>query len=147
MIVQQIGLAALFYFLVVSLFRIAGKRFAGQTTTFDLIILISLGVALQQVTLLDGTLNAMIFVATVFLLHWAVAKLCQKSQRIRYLVRGRPCSLIKNGHVLYSSLRAENMTFDELQAGLRKLGIDDVSKVQVAHLEETGQVSAIRMNA
>lgn len=141
---QQVLSAAVFYILVVALFRVAGKRFAGQTTTFDLVILISLGVALQQVTLMEGPVNAGIFVATVFSLHIGLGKLCANSKFMRHLIRGKPCCLIENGEICYANMRSENMTMDELQAGLRKLGIEDISQVQVAHLEETGQISAIR---
>lgn len=142
---DQVALAAIFYLAVVGLFRIAGKRFAGQTTTFDLVILISLSVAIQQATLKEGTLPAIIFVLTVFILHLVLAHLSARYSKLRYFLRGRPCSLVENGEILYAELRREHMSVDELLAGLRKMGIDDVSKCQSAHLEETGQISAVRM--
>lgn len=145
MLLQQVGLALLFYALVIGMFRLAGKRLAGQTTTFDLLILISLTVALQQVTLLDGMAPAFVFVATVFAAHLGTSKLCAQSQAIRHFIRGKPCDLIRDGEILYSSLRSENMTLEELKAGLRKLGINDIAKVQSAFLEETGHISAIEM--
>ncbi len=145
MILEQIALAATFYIAVVGLFRIAGKRFAGQTTTFDLVILISLSVAIQQATLKEGTLPAVVFVLTVFFLHLGLAHISAQNTKIRYLLRGKPCPLVQNGEILYSELRREHMSVDELLAGLRKMGIDDVTKCQSAHLEETGQISAIRM--
>ena len=50
--------AAAYYVTLVILIRLAGKRLAGQTTTFDLIILITLGVVLQGTALQDGAWNA-----------------------------------------------------------------------------------------
>jgi uncharacterized membrane protein YcaP (DUF421 family) len=146
-ILEQIGLALLFYFAVVGLFRVAGKRFAGQTTTFDLIVLISLAVAVQKITLRDGDLNTVVFLVTVFVSHLAVGALCRRVGWIRHLVRGEPCLLVNDGEILYQSLRSEGMTQDELLAGLRKLGIEDVTQVAHAHLEETGQISAVKRDA
>lgn len=142
--IEQITSALLFYGAVVGLFRIAGKRFAGQTTTFDLIILISLSVALQQVALGDGSWNAIVFVASVFTAHLGLAAACRKWSWVRELVRGTPSKLIDRGEILYSNLRSEGLTTEELNAGLRKLGLLDVSEVEFAHLEETGQISATK---
>ena len=144
--IEQTALAALFYFAVVLIFRLAGKRLAGQTTTFDLIVLISIAVTLQQATLSDGKWNAAVFIATVFVLHNLNAKVCARFPRLRDWLRGSPCQLVKNGEVLHGSLRAEGMTVDELKAGLRKMGINEISEVRSAHLEETGHISAIKMS-
>ncbi len=140
-IFQQMGLSAVFYLGVVVLFRIAGKRFAGQTTTFDLIVLISLAVAIQKVTLKDGDQNALIFIVTVFCLHMGIASLCRRSRALRWFLRGAPRKLVEEGEVLYSNLRLEGLSVDELRAGLRKVGIEDIAKAKVAYLEETGQIS------
>lgn len=142
--IEQASLAALFYVAVVVIFRLAGKRLAGQTTTFDLIVLISISVALQQATLRDGSTNTVIFIGIVFILHWLNAKVCVRFPRLRNWLRGSPCQLVRNGEILYSSLRSEGMSVDELQAGLRKVGINEISEVQSAHLEETGHISAIK---
>lgn len=141
---QQVGLGLLFYTAVVLLFRAAGKRLAGQTTTFDLIVMISLVVALQQATLKDGFANAIVFVLTVFFAHIGLARLCLVSTRARDLVRGRPCPLVRDGEILHEALRREGLSVGELEAGLRKIGISHVRDVKAAHLEETGQISAIQ---
>lgn len=140
----QITLGLLFYFSVVLIFRLAGKRFAGQTTTFDLVILISLSVAIQHATLREGTLNALIFVVTVFVFHLLLARICQINTTVRQIIRGRPCPLVRNGEVLYSNLRKEGMSLDELNAGIRKMGIAEISRIKEAYLEETGQISVIK---
>jgi uncharacterized membrane protein YcaP (DUF421 family) len=46
-ILVQVGLALAYYATLVSIMRLAGKRLAGQTTTFDLVILITISVVLQ----------------------------------------------------------------------------------------------------
>ena len=141
--IQQLGLALAWYLGLLVVLRLAGKRLAGQTTAFDLVVLITLGVVLQQATLLEGANNALIFVLTVFSAHRAVSLGCSRSVRFRRIVRGAPRPLIRNGQVAYEALEDEGLTYDELLAGLRKLGHSAPSQVRLATLEETGHISAI----
>jgi uncharacterized membrane protein YcaP (DUF421 family) len=143
-IASQTGLATLHYVVLVALFRLAGKRLAGQTTTFDLVVLIGLTVALQAVTLRPGRISAATFLITVFVLHMALAVACQRWRSLRRLVRGAPRPLIEDGRVSHQALEDERMSYDELLAGLRKVGLEDPAAVRLAILEETGHISAVR---
>ena len=91
----QAAKACAYYACLLILLRLAGKRLAGQTTTFDLIVLITLGVVLQTSALQQGPWNAIVFVATVFALHRLLAMLCARSIRARHLIRGKPRALIR----------------------------------------------------
>jgi uncharacterized membrane protein YcaP (DUF421 family) len=135
--------AALYYAALVVLMRLAGKRLAGQTTTFDLIVLISLGVVLQTSALRPGLPNALVFVATVFTLHRSLALACARSRGLRRIVRGAPRPLVVDGRVSDEALGEEGMSREELLAGLRKLGYASPAEVRLAVLEETGHVSAV----
>lgn len=141
---QQIGLSCLYYFGLTFIVRMAGKRLAGQTTTIDLIILISIGVVLQNLTLVKGNWNSAIFILTVFTLHVSLARLCQKYPAIRRLLREQPRPLIRQGRILPEALEDEGLTEDELLAALRRMGVDSPKQVRLAVLEETGHISAIR---
>jgi uncharacterized membrane protein YcaP (DUF421 family) len=143
-VLEQAGLAVLHYGALVAIFRAAGKRLAGQTTSFDLIVLIGLTVALQNVTLRPGAVNALVFLVVVFLLHRGNATLCRRSARLRRWMRGDPRVLVRDGVVDDAALVAEGLSHDELAAGLRKMGFGDAGEVKLAVLEETGQVSAVR---
>jgi uncharacterized membrane protein YcaP (DUF421 family) len=142
-IAQQAGLATIHYVVLVALFRLAGKRLAGQTTTFDLVVLIGLTVALQAVTLRPGRLPAAVFLCTVFVLHLSLAALCRRYRGLRRLVRGAPRPLVQDGRVSFTALEDERVTYDELLAGLRKSGFATPSDVRLAILEETGHISAV----
>lgn len=139
----QALLALAYYAGLITIMRIAGKRLAGQTTTFDLLVLIALGVVLQTTVLMDGRLNAIVFIATVLLAHVGLARVCAHSRRIRRLVRGAPRPLVWNGEVSYEALDEEGLSYDELLAGLRKLGHATPKSVRLATLEETGHISAV----
>jgi uncharacterized membrane protein YcaP (DUF421 family) len=145
--VEQVLLAMVYYTILVLLFRLAGKRLAGQTTTFDLVVLISLAVVLQTVTLRSGAVNATLFIATVFGAHRLLALICARSRRARRLIRGGPRPLVFRGRVSADALTEEGLSYDELLAGLRKAGFRHPSEVQLAILEETGHISAIPLRS
>lgn len=140
---RQMLLALAYYFMLVLLMRLAGKRLAGQTTSFDLLILISLGVVLQNVTLKDGDGNALIFVVTVFATHRGMTAACARWPALRRIVRGGPRVLVRDGKVLLDALAAEGLTEADLLAGLRKLGFDAPESVKLASIEETGHIAAV----
>lgn len=142
-VAAQVGLAVVYYLAVVLLIRFAGKRLAGQVTTFDLIILITLGVVLQSALLNEGSINAFIFVITVFACHKLLAALCFRSRFLHALVRGKPRVLVRQGQVLDRALYDEGMSIEELKAGLRKLGHESLDTIELATLEETGHISAV----
>jgi uncharacterized membrane protein YcaP (DUF421 family) len=139
----QAAKAAAWYIALIVLVRMAGKRMAGQTTTFDLIVLIALGVVMQNAALAEGTANAVAFVVAVFALHRLNAWLCARSTRFRHLLRGKPRPLIRDGQVIDRALALEGITHAELLAGLRKLGYARIDDVRLAVLEETGHISAL----
>jgi uncharacterized membrane protein YcaP (DUF421 family) len=139
----QAATAAAYYAGLVVIVRAAGKRMAGQTTTFDLLVLITLGVVLQTAALQNGVANAAVFVVTVFVLHRLSALLCARSRAFRHLVRGKPRPLIRDGRIIERALELEGVTHGELLAGLRKLGYQRPEDVKLAVLEETGHISAV----
>src|SRR5690606_39082272 len=139
----QAGLALAYYAGLITIMRVAGKRLAGQTTTFDLLVLITLGVVLQTTVLRAGSANALVFIATVLAAHVGVARLCARSRRVRRLVRGAPRPLVWNGQVSDDALEEEGLSYDELLAGLRKLGHARPQDVRLATLEQTGHISAV----
>ncbi len=135
--------ALAYYAALIVIMRVAGKRLAGQTTTFDLIVLITLGVVIQSTALQEGWANAVAFVLTVFAVHLGLAALCARSTWIRHLVRGKPSVLVRDGRIVDRALQHEQISREELLAGLRKLGYDSPESIKLAVLEETGHISAV----
>jgi len=132
-----------YYATLLVMMRLAGKRLAGQTTTFDLLVLITLGVTVQGVFVTEGPWNMVVFVVVVFAAHRGLASICRLSPTVRHFVRGRPRALVRDGHVIEAALDAEGVSHDELLAGLRRLGFEDPAEVRLAVLEETGHISAV----
>ena len=135
--------ALAYYAALIIIMRLAGKRLAGQTTTFDLLVLITLGVVIQSTALQEGWANAAVFVLTVFAVHRGLAVLSAHSERVRHLIRGKPRVLVREGRIVDRALDRENISREELLAGLRKLGHESEKDVKLAVLEETGHISAV----
>jgi uncharacterized membrane protein YcaP (DUF421 family) len=146
-LLERVFSGLLFYTGLIALTRLAGKRLAGQTTTFDLIVLISIATAVQSMLLGEGRAQQIVFLATVFTAHKLLALACARWSVLRELVRGKPRELIVDGRVIDEALRAESVTRDELLAGLRRLGFESPEQVHLAVLEETGHISAVPVDA
>jgi uncharacterized membrane protein YcaP (DUF421 family) len=74
LLVMQAGKAIAYYAILIIIMRIAGKRLAGQTTTFDLLVLITLGVTVQSALVGKTTPEIAVFVITVFTVHRLLAR-------------------------------------------------------------------------
>ena len=146
-VLHQVAFASAYYIGLILIMRLAGKRLAGQTTTFDLVVLISLAVILQQMLLNPGRRNAAIFLLTVFTLHRGLSVWSARSKRVRRLLRGAPRPLVRDGRVAFDALADEGLSYEDLLAGLRKLGHAGPEHIQLATLEETGHISAIASGA
>jgi uncharacterized membrane protein YcaP (DUF421 family) len=144
-LIQQVLMALGYYAGLIVLVRLSGKRHAGPTTPFDLIVLITIAVVLQQTALLPGALNALVFAVTVFGAHAGMTQLCVRSSALRRLLRGAPRPVVRHGQVSFEALEAERLSYEELLAGLRKLGHVGPETVRLATLEETGHISVIPM--
>ncbi len=140
---EQLGLACAYYLALVLLIRLAGKRLAGQTTTFDLLVLISLGVTLQELTLNDGRPAAAVFIVAVFSLHIGLARASAQFPLLRKFLREEPRPVIRKGQFIQTALKEEGLTEEEVLAALRKLGYASEEGLDMAVLEETGHISAI----
>ena len=140
---RQALYALAYYVGLVVIMRLAGKRLAGQTTTFDLVVLIQMGVVLQSTALLPGKRHAVVFLLTVFAVHFGLTRACAHHEGLRHLVRGAPRRLVAQGNVIDRALQQEGISREDLEAGLRKLGFDSPSAVELAVLEETGHISAV----
>ncbi len=143
-LLEQAGLASVFFYALVFLFKASGKRAAGQLTSFDLIVMISMAVVLQQSMLKDGWQHEFTFFLSLFAHHRIFNWACHRYPKFRYFTRPRPALIVKDGVTVSEVLRDEKISKDEVQAGLRKMGFDDITQVKKAYLEETGQISVIR---
>lgn len=144
-ILEKVLRSAVIYFFVLIAFRFAGKREVGQLTPFDLVVILIISNVVQNAVIgPDNSLSGGIIGATTILvLNYLVVRIAYRSPKMRHILEPSPTLLIHNGKVLHQNLKKELITMEDLDAALRQNGILDYQRVQVAVLEENGNISVI----
>jgi len=130
------------YVLVTVLMRASGKRAMGQFTSFDLILLILIGNAVQNgINGGDNSLTgAVIMAVTLIVLNWVVAWLSSRSQRFRWMAEGKPSLLAENGRVDHRMLRRQLISEDDFKNAMRLAGCAGAHDIKRAILEPNGRI-------
>jgi len=137
--------AIVVYLVLIGYVRFAKKRFLGEATGFDAILVIVIGSIASRA--ISGTAPFVASLAGSFILvlvHWVISFITQKSEWLSYVTKGRDTVLIRDGEIDRKALAASHMSEDDLAEGLRQEGIEMPKQVKVARLERSGKVSVIR---
>ena len=137
--------AVAMYVLVMVLVRVSGKRALGQSTPFDLVLLILIGNAVQNgINGGDNSMTgALIMATTLVALNYGVAWVTARNRRAEILVEGVPVVLARNGKLFKSVLLRELVSTSDFDEALRLNGVESLDEVQLALLETNGSISVI----
>lgn len=138
--------AALIYLVVWLIFRLIGRRTMAQITTFDFVLLLICGDATQQALLgRDHTVtNAALVVLTLVVIDDLLTQLRLRSPRVDRLMEGQPLVLMHNGRVHDEPMQQEGVENEDiLHAARHTHGITELSQIQQAVLETSGDISVI----
>lgn len=132
-----------FYFFVMFMFRIMGKREVGQLGVVDLIvsILIAELVAISIENVKDSMFYTIIPISALVILEIVLARISLKSKRLRTFFGGKPSLIIDKGKVNYKEMVKQRYTIDDLLFELRQKGIKSLESVEYALLEPNGKLS------
>jgi uncharacterized membrane protein YcaP (DUF421 family) len=141
---QVCARAIVVYVVLIGYVRLGKKRFLGQATAFDVILLIIIGSIASRaisgtapfVASLAGTLALVMF-------HWVISYLGQFSPLIGFLAKGTDTVLVKKGRVDRLALKSVHMSEEDLAEDLRQHGISDPRNVLEARLERSGKLSVV----
>ena len=75
---------------------------------------------------------------------YLAALLTLKSRSLRKLIEGTPTIVIEKGQILGEKCRGMRFDLDQLYGKLREKGVLDISEVQYAIVEASGEVSVIK---
>lgn len=129
------------YTVVLLLTRMTGKRALGQSTPFDVLLIVLLGTAVQNsligkdVSLLGG----MILAATLLVLNWLVGMATARSRRIDTWVQGTPALLARGGEIYWKELVRHNVSYADFEVAKRKADCRDDADIDMAILETSGR--------
>src|SRR5437660_8382091 len=136
--------AAIYLFLLV-LLRLFGYRQLGQLTVIDLVVVLTLGSAVET-AMIHGDVSlpaGLASTATLLVLNHILTVTFLRSERLRHLVGGGPVLLVYRGSPVDEHLRRVGMTQADLRVALRSRGYSGAGECQEAILEPDGTVSVI----
>lgn len=137
-----------FYFLILIVYRIMGKREIGQLGIIDLIvsILIAELVAISIENYDNSILISIIPILTLLILQVSLAFLSLKLPKFRIFLDGNPSVIIKDGKVNYNEMLKQKYNLDDLMTQLREKGYMSISEISYAILETNGTLSIFPNN-
>ena len=133
----------LFYFALILVIRLLGKRQVGQMEPSEFVVTMLIA-NLASVPLEDWEIpvwGGLVPMGIVFVCERLISTLCLKSIRARRLLCGKPVILIENGKLLEENLRRTRVNLDELSGHLREQGVLAMETVQFAILETNGTIT------
>ncbi len=136
--------AVLFYFLIVAMVRIFGKRSTAQLNNFDWIINITVGSLAASGILLTSVpaLRAAVAILTIMVLQFMLTWLTIRSRRVARLVKVSPTLLFHKGEYLHDAMRRSRISEEEVCSALREHGVARKDANWVI-LETDGQMTVI----
>jgi len=135
-----------FIFLSLLLFtRILGKTQIGQLTFHEYITGITMGSIAGSMASseADKFWSNYFDLFLFFILTYLLSYITVKNRPLRKLIEDSPTIIIENGCIIKKNMTAMRFDLDELNSQLREKDVFDISEVQYAIIEPTGQLSVI----
>lgn len=134
-----------FYFFLLTVLRLLGKRELGALGPLDLVVTIIMAeaAAIPIENPHQSIWLGIVPIVTLMFLEIILSYLCLVNEAIRRIVCGVPTVVIKDGHFKQSEMRRMRYSINDLLEQLRQKGVDNVSDVELAILESDGGLSVI----
>ena len=143
----QISLRGIIVFLVtLTTMRLGHKRSLSRKTPFDAVLLVILAAVLSRAINGSAAFFATLGGGVVLVvLHRLFAHLAYYSHGFGILVKGRPDTIVHDGECDFRMMRRNHISMHDLEEDMR-LGahIDDLSRVRLARVERSGDISFIK---
>ena len=143
----QISLRGIIVFLdTLTTMRLGHKRSLSRKTPFDAVLLVILAAVLSRAINGSAAFFATLGGGVVLVvLHRLFAHLAYYSHGFGILVKGRPDTIVHDGECDFRMMRRNHISMHDLEEDMR-LGahIDDLSRVRLARVERSGDISFIK---
>ena len=132
-----------FYFFILVVYRIMGKREVGQLGIIDLIVSILVAelevISIENID--ENIFRSIVPIITLLVLQVSLALLSLKSPKIRIFLDGNPSVIINNGQVNYKEMIKQKYNLDDLMVQMRDKGYKSIEEIEYAILENNGTLS------
>lgn len=142
--------AAVVYFVLLVVFRLAGNRSIAQLTAFDFVLLLIVSEAIQNALITSdySMTNAFLLVITLVGLDIMMSLWKQRSPRIERLLDGVPVLVMQDGKLLRDRMVKERVDEGDILASAReKHGLERMDQIKHAVVEANGGISVVPASA
>lgn len=141
-IVFRIVLIYLFIFVAM---RVMGKREFSKMSPMEFITLLLIPEIVSQGMVGEdfSITNALVGLATLFVLVYVISTLTHVSKRFESVATSRPTVLVHRGRLLEANLNRERVSPDEIYEEIRQSGLERIEQVRWAVLESEGAISIV----
>ncbi|MFB4163779.1 DUF421 domain-containing protein [Alteribacillus sp. JSM 102045] len=133
----------LVYMILLIILRVMGKREIGELSVIDFVVAIMIAelavVSIENVKI--PIFEAFTPIIVLSIIQIVLAYLSLKSPKLRHLIDGKPTVLIKDGKIDEKEMKKQRYNFDDLLMQIRENNVKDVSDVEFAILEPSGELS------
>ena len=137
-----------FYFFIILIYRLMGKREVGQLGIIDLIVSILIA-ELVTISVEDGSksiLTSIVPIISLVILQLGLSYGSLKNEKVRKILDGNPSFIIKYGKINYSEMIKQKYNLDDLLTQLREKGYRNIEDIEYAILENNGTLSIFEYN-
>ena len=135
--------SAILYLLVVTMYRLMGKRQIGELQPSELVLAIMISdiasVPMQSVS--TPLVSGIIPIIVVMSIEVILSFISQKNHKLRRIITGTPSLIISEGKMVVSEMERLRFNIDDLFEQLRNNGQFDISHIAFAVLETNGNIS------
>lgn len=135
-----------FYFFIVFVYRVMGKREVGQLGIIDLIVSVLIA-ELVAISLENSDKSIFLVIIPIFLLvgcQIGMSFLSLKQKSVRDIFDGKPSIIINNGKLNIKEMIKQRYNMDDLLSQLREEKYKSISEVGYAILETSGKLSVFK---
>ena len=137
--------AIIVYLVVITVFRLMGKRQLGQLQPFELVLTLIVA-DLATIPMGETTvplLHGLVPLLTLVTMHYFLAVMTRKSNLFNKLISGKPVIVINPNGIDYSNLKKLNISLDDLFESIRSCGYFSLDEVEYAIVETNGFVNVL----
>lgn len=135
----------LFYFLLIFILRIMGKREVGELSIFDIVVFFFITELFSLAIDKDEPIEkSLIPIAAIVIMQLLTSFITLKFSKLRYLIEGKPTIIIFKSKIVQKEMKKQKYSLDDLFSQLREQGVDSIESVEYAILEANGRLSIIK---
>ena len=138
--------AAAIYFILLIIFKIAGRRTLGEITTFDFVLLLVIGEATQQALLGNdfSLINSFLAIVSLIAIDITLSLIKERSPSVAKLIDGVAMIVVEDGQLLHERVRKARLDEDDILTAAREThGLERLDQIKFAVLENNGKISII----